>query len=297
MVIDSVAVPGARLHVERAGDGPALLLISGGGGDAGMYADVVPLLARTFTVITYDRRGNSRSPFTGPDASITIPRQAGDAAAVLDHYGLRGAYLFGNSGGAIIALEMLASHPDRLLGVVVHEPPLVQLLPTGSPERREIERIGRLGRHGHVMRAYAAFGAMTLPDPPRMFLSPTGQAVIAAGTHVMLSFESLARKVFRHEPDVMIRQLRNAKLTLGRELPEFCFDYGPDLAALAATTAPWCLATGHESVGKPYFTPAHVLSERLGIPCQEFPGGHLPFMQHPEEFTKTLTTILEGFSA
>ncbi|GAA2287445.1 alpha/beta hydrolase [Nonomuraea roseoviolacea subsp. roseoviolacea] len=297
MMIDSVEVPGARLHVERAGDGPALLLISGGGGDAAMYADVVPLLARTFTVITYDRRGNSRSPFTEPDASIAIPRQAGDAAAILDHYGLQHAYLFGNSGGATIALEMVARHHDRLLGAVVHEPPLVQLLPADAPERREIEYIGRLGRDGHLMRAYAAFGAMTLPDPPRMFLSPAGQAVIAAGTHLMLAAGDLARKINRREPDAMTRQLRNAELAFRRELPELCFDYRPDLAALAATTAPWCLATGRDSVGKPYYTPAHVLSERLGIPCQEFPGGHLPFMQHPEEFTKTLTTILEGFPA
>ncbi|MBB4921004.1 alpha/beta fold hydrolase [Streptosporangium saharense] len=297
MMIDSVEAAGARLHVERAGDGPALLLISGGGGDAAMYADVVPLLTRTFTVITYDRRGNSRSPFTHPEASITPATQADDAVAILDHYGLERAYLFGNSGGAAIALEIVARHPNRLLGAVVHEPPLVQLLPADAPERREIEHIGRLGQDGHLMRAYAAFGAMTLPDPPRMFLSPAGQAVIAAGAHLMLAADGLARKIDRREPDAMTRQLHNAELMLRRELPAFCFDYQPDLTVLAATTAPWCLATGRDSVGKPYYTPAHLLSELLGIPCQEFPGGHVPFMQHPAEFTKTLTTILEGFAA
>ncbi|GGQ20253.1 alpha/beta fold hydrolase [Streptosporangium pseudovulgare] len=295
MESDMVVVPGARLHVERTGDGPALLLISGGGGDAGMYADVIPLLARTFTVIAYDRRGNSRSPFTEPDASLTVPRQAADAVAVLDHYGFERAYVFGSSGGAIIALEMVARHPGRLLGAVVHEPPLVQLLAPDGRERREIERIGRLARDKHVMRAYAAFGAMTLPDPPRLFLSPAGQAVIAAATHVMLAYGSLARKITRREPDVMTRQLRNADLTMRRELPAFCFDYRPDLAALAATTAPWCPATGRDSVGKPYHAPAHLMSERFGVPCQEFPGGHVPYVQQPEEFTATLTKLLEGF--
>ncbi|WP_214409762.1 alpha/beta fold hydrolase [Sphaerisporangium fuscum] len=294
---DAVVVPGARLHVERSGDGLPLLLISGGGGDAGMYADVVPLLEKSFSVITYDRRGNSRSPFTDPGASITPARQADDAVAVLDHYGLERAYVFGNSGGAIITLETVIRHPDRLLGAVAHEAPLVQLLPPDSPERQEIEHIGRLGQAGHVMRAYAAFGGMTLPDPPRMFLSPAGQAVIAAGTHLMLAADGLARKITRREPDVMIRQLRNAELLMRRELPAFCFDYRPDLAALAATTAPWCLATGRDSTGKPYSAPAHLLSERLGVPCQEFPGGHIPFMQHPEEFTATLAKILEGFEA
>ncbi|WP_433515470.1 alpha/beta fold hydrolase [Nonomuraea sp. CA-143628] len=290
-----VEAPGARLHVERTGDGPPLLLISGGGGDAGMYADVIPLLARSFTVIAYDRRGNSRSPFTDPGASITVARQADDAVAVLDHYGLERAFVFGNSAGAIIALEMVIGHPDRLLGAVVHEPPLVQLLAPDSPERREIEHIGSLARDGHLMRAYAAFGAMTLPDPPRVFLSPSGQATIAAATHLMLAADGLVRKITRRTPDVMTRQLRNAELTLRRELPAFCFDYQPDLTALAATTAPWCPATGRDSVGKPYHAPAHLLSGRLGVPCQEFPGGHVPFMQHPDEFTTTLTKILEGF--
>src|SRR4051794_22504232 len=104
MVSEFVTVPGARLYTERAGNGPPLLLISGGGGDAGMYEDVVPLLAERYTVLTYDRRGNSRSRFTEPDAAVDVAAQAGDAVAILDHYGVDGAYVFGSSGGAIFAL-------------------------------------------------------------------------------------------------------------------------------------------------------------------------------------------------
>src|SRR5690349_24583140 len=103
-----VTVRGARLYTERAGDGPPLLLISGGGGDAGMYERVVPLLARRYTVLTYDRRGNSRSRFTAPDAAIGVDAQAADAVAVLDHYGIGKAYVFGGSGGPVIALDVLA---------------------------------------------------------------------------------------------------------------------------------------------------------------------------------------------
>ncbi|MCF6476077.1 alpha/beta hydrolase [Nonomuraea sp. MG754425] len=243
-----------------------------------------------------DRRGNSRSPL-GPGASIAVARQADDAIAVLDHHGLERAYVFGNSGGAVIALETVARHPGRLLGAVVHEPPLVQLLPPDAPERREIEHIGRLARDGHVMRAYAAFGAMTLPDPPRLFRSPAGQAAIAAATHVVLAAEALTRRITRREPDTMTRQLRNAGLTLRRELPELCSVYRPDLDALAAGPAPWCLATGRDSVGKPYHTPALLLSERLDVPRAEFPGGHVAFMRQPAEFAATLAKTLKAFPA
>ncbi|GAA1643947.1 hypothetical protein GCM10009733_046320 [Nonomuraea maheshkhaliensis] len=145
-----VVVPGARLHVERTGIGPALL-VSGGGGDAGMYVDVIPLLARAFTVIAYDRRGNSRSPFTEPRASIAVNRQTDDAIAVLDHYGFERAYVFGNSSGAIIALEMVARHAGRLLGAVAHEPPLVQLLAPDSRDRvREPGAVPHPARAGRV---------------------------------------------------------------------------------------------------------------------------------------------------
>lgn len=294
---DTVVVPGARLHVERTGEGAPLLLVSGGGGDAGAYAEVVPMLARTFTVLTYDRRGNSRSPLTDPHASIAVNRQADDAVAILDHYGLERVNVFGSSGGAIIALDIAARHPDRLLGAVLHEPPLVQLLPADAAERREIEHIGRLAGNGRSMLAYAEFGAMTLPGPPRIFRSPTGRNAIAAATRLMLIASGLIGRITRREPDAMTRQLRNADLTLRRELPAFCFDYQPDLAALAATPAPWCLATGRDSAGKPYYTPAHLLSDRLDVLCQEFPGGHVPYLQYPEEFTAILTKTLEGFAA
>ena len=51
-----------KLHAEVTGSGPALLFITGGTGDAGEWAAFVPDLARDFTVVTYDRRGMSRSP-------------------------------------------------------------------------------------------------------------------------------------------------------------------------------------------------------------------------------------------
>lgn len=290
--VDMIEVPGARLYVERAGDGPPLLLIPGGGGDAGMYAEVVPLLAERFTVLSYDRRGNSRSPLTDPAAPIDVPRQAADAVAIFDHHGFDRGYVFGNSGGAIVAVELVAHHGDRLLGVVAHEPALVQLLVRDSPERRAMDDIVRLARQRSPMRAYAAFGAMILPGPPRLFRSPAGQAVIAGASRAMLAAGSLTRRISHREPDSMTRQLGNAKPMFDREIPAFCVDYRPDLDALAASRVPWRLATGRDSVGRPYHRPAHVLAEGLGMSVAEFSGGHTPYLHQPEEFTAALTGLL-----
>lgn len=295
MVSEYVTVLGARLYTERAGDGPPLLLISGGGGDAGMYEEVVPLLAKHYTVFTYDRRGNSRSQFTDPDAAIDVAAQAGDAVAILDHYGVSRAYVFGSSGGAVIALDVLAHHADRLLGLVAHEPPLVSILPSDGPERRALAEIARLAREKSPLRAYAAFGAMVMEGPPWLFRSSIGQALVAGASRVALPVGAVVRRVTGVEPSSMTRQLGNADLLLRRELPLIGLEYQADLPALREVAVPWRLATGRDSVGRPYYAPAHVLAEQLGVPCDEFPGGHTVYIEKPREFTELLEKILEEF--
>src|SRR4029079_4967667 len=55
-------VNGASLYYEQRGEGPSLLFIPCGSVDAWHYAAVTEILARDFRVVTYDRRGNGRSP-------------------------------------------------------------------------------------------------------------------------------------------------------------------------------------------------------------------------------------------
>src|SRR3712207_6715723 len=58
---DTIEVNGVELYHEVRGRGAPVLFISGAGGDAGQWGQVADLLADEFTVVTYDRRGNSRS--------------------------------------------------------------------------------------------------------------------------------------------------------------------------------------------------------------------------------------------
>src|SRR5699024_3110277 len=105
-----------------------LLMISGGNGDAGFYTYVANLLQKDFQVITYDRRGYSRSARNDPQ-NFEISQQARDAVVILNKVGHQTGYVFGNSGGAIIALEMARNHPEAIKAAVVHEPPIVTVLP------------------------------------------------------------------------------------------------------------------------------------------------------------------------
>ena len=74
---------GTKIYYELRGHGPAVLFISGATGDAGHWTGVGETLADAYTVISYDRRGNSRSPSTPAWTMTTIEEQADDAAALL----------------------------------------------------------------------------------------------------------------------------------------------------------------------------------------------------------------------
>ena len=73
------ATEGARIYCEYRGRGPLLLLITGAMEDAGFYSSAADILAGKFTVLSYDRRCNSRSS-GDRSADMTIAQQARDAA-------------------------------------------------------------------------------------------------------------------------------------------------------------------------------------------------------------------------
>jgi acetyltransferase/esterase len=124
----TVVTAGADIYFERRGSGPGLLVISGGGGDAGNYSDLADSLADEYTVLTYDRRGNSRSRLRADPTKLRVEEQSADARAVLDHNGIGSASVFGSSSGAVIALDLAARSPHTVELLVAHEPPVISVL-------------------------------------------------------------------------------------------------------------------------------------------------------------------------
>ncbi|MGW0447889.1 alpha/beta fold hydrolase, partial [Streptosporangium sandarakinum] len=76
-------VPGARLYYEVRGTGPVLLISQSGEGDARRTVDLVDRLVADHTVVTYDRRGLSRSVLDAPDAGATMAEHADDVHRLL----------------------------------------------------------------------------------------------------------------------------------------------------------------------------------------------------------------------
>lgn len=105
----TVEVGGARLWVDEAGSGPAVLLLHGGLGDSGLWEPVAPLLAERFRTIRTDLRFFGRS--TGPAAPWSWEA---DVIGILDELEIERAALVGLSLGAQLALDVALAHPDRV---------------------------------------------------------------------------------------------------------------------------------------------------------------------------------------
>lgn len=120
----SVEVNGTELYYEIRGSGPTLLFIPGAEGDAEEYLRVSEVLIDEFTILSYDRRGFSRSPRPDGFSGTTVDEQADDAAALLRVLDLAPATVWGNSSGAIIALALVLRYPEMVTKALLHEPPL-----------------------------------------------------------------------------------------------------------------------------------------------------------------------------
>src|SRR5262249_26317881 len=125
--MSSVSVNGVRLHVQTTGTGDMPLVMVHGSWDSHRAWDVVvPRLAERFRVVTYDRRGHSRSE--RPDRPGSVREDVADLAALIEQVGPGRAWVVGSSFGAGIALRLAGARPELLRGVAAHEPPLLGVL-------------------------------------------------------------------------------------------------------------------------------------------------------------------------
>jgi pimeloyl-ACP methyl ester carboxylesterase len=280
--VGTLARPSARLYYEVRGSGPALLLVPGGSGEATGYARLAAQLADRYTVVSYDRRGFSRSPLDGPVSDgRRLAADVDDALGLLDQVTDRPAAVFGSSSGAIVALDLLVRDPQRFTRVVAHEPPLVCLLPDAAQHLALFDGVYDTYRREGVDAALTEFntglGLGELPRPPAGAQLPP------------------------HVVEMLARLARNQAFWLEHELRQYT-RVRPDLAALRAAVlrdaalrdaAPrLVLAGGVESRGQVPYRPNAVLAERLGIPLVEFPGGHVGYVTHPEDFAARLVAVL-----
>jgi len=272
----SVGVPGGSLYYRTQGQGPPLILAGGGPSNADTLTELAAQLDDEYTVVTYDRRGYSRSPLADPAAPVTIGEHAGDVGRIIDDLGLGPAVVFGSSIGAVIALELAAAAPGEVARLVVHEPPLGQFL-VGTEratfdENDDEEDAGGGAEGGAASRLNALAGAIGVRRGAQGGPgSGTGGGIPAGGG-------DKARAA-------------DVELFVTRDMPAVG-EYHLDLARLAPLAGRIAVTAGRESRDFYPHLCAGRLAGALGLPWTELPGHHAGMIQHPAEFAAELRGLL-----
>src|SRR5690242_7596712 len=113
------------------------------------------------TVITYDPRGLGRSTRKDGRVDNAPTVQAGDVHAVIGALGAGPVEMFASSGGAVTALALVAAYPHDVTTLVVHEPPLIPVLPDAEAAERARAAVRDAYEAKGSHAGMAAFIAMT----------------------------------------------------------------------------------------------------------------------------------------
>ncbi|MGW1025953.1 alpha/beta fold hydrolase [Streptomyces sp. NPDC002577] len=104
-------VHGYRRAYRIAGEGPAILLIHGIGDSSATWADIIPGLARSHTVIAPDLLGHGASD--KPRADYSVAAYANGMRDLLGVLGIERATLIGHSLGGGVAMQFAYQFPER----------------------------------------------------------------------------------------------------------------------------------------------------------------------------------------
>jgi pimeloyl-ACP methyl ester carboxylesterase len=262
-----IEVNGARIYHEVRESGPSVLFIAGATGDGGHFERVAELLSDEFTVVTYDRRGNSRSLRPDGWESTSAQQQSDDVAGLIEALGIAPAVVFGTSGGAIIGLDLVIRHPELVRGVILHDSAMFSVLPNPEEVMGAIQQVVESGMQREGLRGgMEAF--------MRIFVEED-------------AFENL-------DPELRERMLGNGETFFGLDFPGVG-SYHPDDATLAGVDVPVVVMAGAES---PAFLVevSRWLAAHLNVEVKTLPGGHTPYFDRPRETAQALRPLFRKLS-
>lgn len=262
-------IEGVELYWELTGGaGEPLVLVHGSWGDHHGWDRVVGGLAKHFRVLTYDRRGHSRSE--RPPGRGSVREDAADLIALVEHLGIGPAHIVGTSFGGAIVLRAAARRPDVFRSLLVHEPPLFGLLADDPGTQIALDAV-----RARIEAVAERLRAGEMEAGARQFVE-----TIAFGPGAWDELPSDLRRTFVFNAPTWLDEIQDPEsLTL-------------DPGALSAFTAPALLSHGDAS---PPFFPLVLARLARDLPRAErrtFPGaGHVPHLTHPAEYIDAVQTF------
>jgi pimeloyl-ACP methyl ester carboxylesterase len=235
------------------------------------------------TVVTYDPRGLGRSTRSDGRTDNSPTVQAEDVHAVIEAVGAGPVELFASSGGAVTALALVTAHPDDVITLVAHEPPLIPVLPDAAAAARAqagFHEVYMAKGRGAGMAAFIVMSSWQGEYTDDYFAQPAPDPA-AFG---MPAEDDGSR-------DDPLLSDRSFAVT----------SYEPDVAALNAAPTRIVIAVGEESAGTFTARTSEATAALLGQEATVFPSHHGGFLggEHgyagqPEAFAGRLREVLGG---
>ncbi|WP_327356967.1 alpha/beta fold hydrolase [Streptomyces sp. NBC_01304] len=264
---------GAKLYYEVRGCGPTLLISQSGEGGAERSSDLVDRLTDRYTVVTYDRRGLSRSTIDDPARGVTMAAHADDVHRLLAALTDEPVAMLGCSMGGAIGLHLAATHPEQLGTLVAHDPIVPKLLPAGreAEHKEQLAQLQQVYREGGLSAALPEIARTLAIDPTHQDVEPDLTPIPFTPTRVA-NFDFFIREDFTGviDDDLDLDAVRRAPVRI--------------VPANGRTTAP-SVFVGQCGRG---------LAELLGVPAVEFPGGHNGNLTHPRAYAAHLLAVLDA---
>ncbi|MEJ6397072.1 alpha/beta fold hydrolase [Yoonia sp. 208BN28-4] len=251
---------GVNIYYEESGSGTPVIALPGLTRNTHDFDHVAPHL--DVHLIRMDYRGRGRSDWADP-ATYTIPREAADVLALMDHMGLDRAAILGTSRGGLIAMVIAATAKDRLTGVALNDigPEIAQ---TGLDVIKDY-----LGRNPK-QKTYAEAAAFRAKAWVHFDDVPMERWLAEVSNHYKETPDGL---VIRYDA-----KLRDAVLDAGAQP-------APDLWPLfeAMDGLPLALIRGANSDLLTIETADEMARRRPDMIRADVPGrGHVPFLDEPE---------------
>ncbi len=217
-LMSEVRVNDVLLYVEQRGSGTPILCIHGTGSSAMVWETAAATLTDHGRVISYDRRGCTRSERPEPYADTAVSVHADDAAVLLAALDAAPAIVIGRSWGGEVAVDLVTRWSDSVLALVLLEPAILSLSPAAVAFRDDL--------------AAQVFGAADN-------VGPAAAAELfyrrLLGDQTWDAFPEVIREMVRHNGPAILAELRAETR------------FVPDRGALAQVTQPTLIISGEDS--------------------------------------------------
>ena len=209
---------GTKLFCRVKGSGQPILMIHGAVVDSDFFESTAALFAENYKIVTYDRRGYSRSG--GNSCEDFYETSAKDALTVMDNFCPGEKYIIiAHSAGALIASKLAKFYPEKINLVVLHEPPLVSYLEPNCEDEEKIKRISAFLDKERFVRAGREF-LMLVAENSDVQTEKPSETLIREEQNLRFFLEHEFNKVFSREDIVSLSAFSDFVVCAGKDHPK-----------------------------------------------------------------------------